>query len=134
MRVHLSKAQFTIVGLFIALLCTGCAPWNCVTRSASTKDWKMASDAEIAAKAPGDSPYIESNGANGPKYGCSFIEFDGKGGVLDYNQYQHATEVLKKRAASSNVLLVLYCHGWNNNAQSTDVINFVGFLPACCDQ
>lgn len=120
--------NFAPVTLAATLMLTSCAPWNTTTRRVPYHGSAMASDSEIATIPPGDSPYIESNGESGQKYGCSFIEFDGKGGFLDYNQYVHAQRILKERAASSHVLLVLYCHGWNNNAQSADVIRFMSFL------
>jgi len=112
---HLTAAVLT------AALLAGCAPWSVCERPL------LGSGANSEA-ASGDSAYIRSNGKTCPKYGCSFIEFDGKGGFLDYPQLQHAEDVLKERAASSDVLLVIYCHGWNNNAESGDVIQFVSFL------
>jgi len=110
-----------MLGALMAVIPSGCAPWNAQTRVVPP----LPSATDVA---PGESAYIESNGNEGPKYGCSFIEFDGKGGFLDYNQLRNAKLVLKKRAITSNVLLVIYCHGWNNNAQSDDVIQFMSFL------
>jgi len=72
---------------------------------------------------PGDSAYIESHRDDGHNYGCSFIEFDGKGGFLGYDQFENALKVLDTRKAQSDVLLVIYCHGWMNNAQSGDVLH-----------
>lgn len=122
-RIHL-KHYFGIFGLLAALVAvTGCAPWNAQTR-------RVAESTPLPAP---DAAYIESNRTNGSNYGCSFIEFDGKGGYLSFAQYQHARSILEKRKAKSNVLLVMYCHGWNNNAQSSDVIHFVSFLRHLAD-
>jgi len=94
------------------------APWNIKTRQVSSGN----------SVAPGDSAYIESHRADGHNYGCSFIEFDGKGGFLGCDQFENALKVLDTRKAQSDVLLVIYCHGWMNNAQSEDVLHFVSFL------
>ena len=105
------------------LLLGNCAPWNVSTRKVSTAE----------SIAPADSAYIESHRPNSANYGCSFIEFDGKGGFLDFGQFDHAVKVLDDRKKQSNVLLVIYCHGWNNNAQSGDVLHFVSFLRRLSD-
>lgn len=102
------------------LMLFGCAPWNAQTRKVPYPD--------APAFSPGDSAYIESKRKEGTNYGCSFIEFDGRGGFLNFPQYSHAKAMLQKLKAKSNVLLVIYCHGWNNNAQSADVIRFLSFL------
>ena len=107
----------------ILLLLANCAPWNVPTRKLST----------VGTNSPGDSAYIESQRPTGANYGCSFIEFDGKGGFLSFGQFDKALNVLNARKAQSDVLLVIYCHGWNNNAQSGDVLHFVSFLRRLSD-
>jgi hypothetical protein len=98
----------------------GCAPWNTATRTTVRRGDRPIPPAEEA--------YIESHHSVGQKYGCSFIEFDGKGGFLSFDQYAHARKKLKQLKAKSDVLLIIYCHGWNNNAQSADVLRFMSFL------
>jgi hypothetical protein len=119
MKSYLQHQLLTL--LFLGL--TSCAPWNAETRKVGTSGLQNVAD----------SAYIESHRKIGPNYGCSFIEFDGKGGFLDYGQYQHALAKLDELKARSDVLLVIYCHGWNNNPQSGDVIRFVGFLRRLAD-
>jgi hypothetical protein len=41
---------------------------------------------------PGNSAYLESHRANGHNYGCSFIEFDGKGSFLGHDQFEKLFE------------------------------------------
>jgi hypothetical protein len=82
--------------LFLGL--TSCAPWNAETRKVGTSGVPNVAD----------SAYIESHRKTGPNYGCSFIEFDGKGGFLDYGQYQHALAKLDELKARSDVVLVSY--------------------------
>jgi hypothetical protein len=117
-RIPILSAQAALL-----LMLGSCAPWNLPTR-------KVPAGGSATA---GDSAYIESHRPVGPNYGCSFIEFDGKGGFLDYRQFDNALRVLQTRKAQSNVLLVIYCHGWNNNAQSGDVLHFVSFLRRLSD-
>jgi hypothetical protein len=111
------------IEILLITLFPGCAPWNAQTR--------MVPRSEPVR--PGASAYIESHRPDGHNYGCSFIEFDGKGGFLGFDQFSHALAVLSQRKEQSNVLLVIYCHGWNNNAQSGDVLRFVSFLRRLSD-
>ena len=92
------------------------APWNAQTRGLGP---------ELPA---GDSAYVQSDRPDGRNYGCSFIEFDGKGDFINPEQYGSAEKRLRELKARSRVLLVIYCHGWNNNAQSADVLKFMSFL------
>src|SRR5260370_35552164 len=101
----------------IMVMFGSCPPWNTKTRQVSREQPFPA----------GDSAYIESHRAGGNNYGCSFIEFDGKGSFLGEGQFENALEVLDARKARSDVLLVICCHGWMNNAQSGDVLHFVIF-------
>ena len=107
----------------LLVMFSGCAPWNAVTRNT----WHKGS------VTPGNTAYIQSHRSDGRNYGCSFIEFDGRGGLLDFDQLTNAGKVLDGRKKDSNVLLVIYCHGWNNNAQSEDVLRFVSFLRRLSD-
>lgn len=59
---------------------------------------------------------------------CSFVEFDGRGDFLDFLQYKEAYETVRRLADKQRILLVIYCHGWKNNAQSGDVVKFNDFL------
>lgn len=81
-----------------------------------------------ASDRPFESYYIESSDAPGPKFSCSFIEFDGMGDYLLFEQHENAWKHLLRLADDSTVLLVMYCHGWKNNSQSADVLRFNAFL------
>src|SRR5258708_19668050 len=102
----------------IMVMLDSCSPWNNKTRQVSGENSLPA----------GDSAYIESHRGDGHNYGCSFIEFDGKGSFLGEDQFENASKVLDARKARSDVLLIIYCHGWMNNAQSGDLLHFVSFL------
>ena len=80
---------------------------------------------------PANSWYIEGNtNLNGETVtlSCSFVEFDERGDFLDFAQHLACGEKLKNLAQEGRVLLVIYCHGWKNNAQSDDVVSFNTFL------
>lgn len=104
-----------VVALLIALGFSGCAPWNKVTR-------------EPGKHAVANSASLESRGGDSPNYGCSFIEFDGKGGFLNFGQLNEAVANMEGLKKKGPVMLVLYAHGWQNNAQSNDVLYFLSFL------
>jgi hypothetical protein len=74
-----------------------------------------------------DAWYIEGK-HKGSAYSCSFVEFDGRGDYLDFEQHQHAWQKVKELATKEKILLVFYCHGWKNNSQSGDVVEFNSFL------
>lgn len=68
---------------------------------------------------------------------CSFVEFDGRGDFLEFDQYQNAYQkvhelAVKKTAGGEEtkqpLLMIIYCHGWKNSAQSGDVLKFNEFL------
>jgi hypothetical protein len=72
--------------------------------------------------------YVEGKAENGTPFSCSFIEFDERGDFLDFGQHTHCQAKIKELVKSGRVLLVLYCHGWKNNSQSGDVVQFNAFL------
>lgn len=78
---------------------------------------------------PGESWYIESQSNGGaPPHSCSFVEFDGHGDYIDFEQHTHAWQSVDRLARQQPLLLILYCHGWKNNSQSADVVSFLDFL------
>jgi len=75
--------------------------------------------------------YVESLPADGGKpFSCSFVEFDERGDYLDFHQHRHAYTKIKKLSDThkERLLVVVYVHGWKNNSQSGDVVEFNGFL------
>jgi len=73
--------------------------------------------------------YIESKPTNGASpVSCSFVEFDGRGDYIDFEQHTDAWVKVKELADKQKLLLVFYCHGWKNNSQSGDVAEFNEFL------
>jgi hypothetical protein len=75
--------------------------------------------------------YIESNPTNGSlPYSCSFVEFDERGDYLDFRQQKRSWEKIKELAVDKKqkLVFVIYCHGWKNNSQSGNVVEFNRFL------
>ena len=73
--------------------------------------------------------FIESLPETGaPLHSCSFVEFDGQGDYVDFKQHRDAWEKVSELAGRQPLLLVIYCHGWKNNSQSSDVVKFCDFL------
>jgi hypothetical protein len=68
------------------------------------------------------------NSVRGPKdgrYKLAFIEFGDQGSALDTSQRTAALEVIHD---AKRPLLLVYIHGWQNNANSGDVCRFEHFL------
>jgi len=107
-----------LAGLALPVLFTGCTSVG--------KPMRIEPGPGVAA---GDSWYIQSKPANGaPPFSCSFVEFDGRGDYIDFNQHTAAWKKVKELAEARKILLVFYCHGWKNNSQSGDVVKFNEFL------
>jgi len=78
-----------------------------------------------------DSWYIESKPTDGSlPYSCSFVEFDERGDYLDFRQQRRSWEKILELALKERrkLLVVIYCHGWKNNSQSGNVVEFNRFL------
>ena len=82
--------------------------------------------------APISPRYVQPTGAanilwDGPDYKLAAIEFGELGSYADpfRHELQNTIELLKK---ADRPLLVVYIHGWLNNATSDDVGSFKGFL------
>jgi hypothetical protein len=62
----------------------------------------------------------------GKPYKLAFVEFGEQGSFQDTTQLDEARRLLENQ--SGKVLLVMYLHGWHNDANSDDVGRFEGFL------
>jgi hypothetical protein len=105
------------VGLALIFFFTGC-----------TSVGKPMRTNPASGAAAADSWYIQSKPTNGARpFSCSFVEFDGRGDYIDFQQHQDAWRKVQQ-FTNENLLLVIYCHGWKNNSQSADVVRFNSFL------
>ena len=112
--------------LLIEIFLTGCSPVGKPMRQSLTSldadGKKLPLPDELGKRA-----FIEATNAVNP-YSCSFVEFDGRGDYIDFQQHHDCWNKIKKFAEDEGVLLVIYCHGWKNNSQSGDVLKFNTFL------
>jgi hypothetical protein len=68
------------------------------------------------------------NSVRGPadgRYKLAFIEFNDQGSELDPSQRAAALDLIRK---APRPILLIYVHGWQNNANSGDVCHFEHFL------
>lgn len=68
------------------------------------------------------------NSVRGPadgRYKLAFIEFNDQGSALDLSQRAAAVEVIRQ---APRPVLIVYIHGWQNNANSGDVCRFEHFI------
>ncbi len=75
-----------------------------------------------------ESYYIETSTSSPCKFSCSFIEFDGMGDYLLFEQHEDCWKRVIRLMADQTVILVIYCHGWKHNSQSADILHFNTFL------
>ena len=110
---------------------------TCLSRITSALTLWTRTNAGVAMRPkPGKEPqhlaseryYIETAQAATQKFSCSFVEFDGMGDYLLFKQHEDAWKQTLLLAKDTSVLLVIYCHGWQNNSQSADVLRFNAFL------
>src|SRR5262245_44675806 len=115
---------YILLAAVIVYLLIGCAPRRALRPThGHTGDPPSSTD-------KADAWYIESQPTNGAKpISCSFVEFDERGDYLDFQQHRHAYTKIKGLAQDDErLLVVIYVHGWKNNAQSGDVVRFNSFL------
>lgn len=110
-------------GLFIALLAltvliAGCTSVGKPMRHDPESGVPLSKSWYLESKPVGDALPVS----------CSFIEFDGRGDYIDIRQHAAAWTKVKQLAETQPLLLVFYCHGWKNNSQSGDVLEFSEFL------
>jgi hypothetical protein len=67
---------------------------------------------------------------NGASYLLGFIEFDDQGQLWSRTQMRNVLDQLKKEAASQDLLIVAFVHGWKHNAApgDKDIKTFRGIL------
>jgi hypothetical protein len=124
----MNTTTYLVLGVVVLaglVLLTGCAPRGALRPTLG----HHGSPPPDIPKA--DAWYIESAPAQGAKpFSCSFVEFDERGDYLDFQQHRHAYLKIKQLAdkEKEHLLVVMYVHGWKNNAQSGDAVEFNGFL------
>ena len=116
-----------VCATFALMLLTQCSTVGKAMRFNPKKPMPGALDGALPKAR--DAWFIESKAVGeGHPYSCSFVEFDGRGDFIDFEQYKAAWRKVHELATDGRLLLVQYCHGWKNNSQSGDVVEFNSFL------
>ena len=120
---HRASIGATFVLLSIAIL------GGCATRRPTRPTNGVTNDPPPSVK-KANAWYIESKPLDsGKPISCSFVEFDERGDYLDFEQHRNAYNKIKQLATNGErLLIVIYLHGWKNNSQSGDVVEFNNFL------
>jgi hypothetical protein len=124
----MAHSHFISIGaaLLAACVVTGC----CAGRHAMRPTNGAVEDPD-AGVLMSDRWYIESKPTDGTlPYSCSFVEFDERGDYLDFRQQRRSWQKIRDLAIKEKqkLVVVIYCHGWKNNSQSGNVVDFNRFL------
>lgn len=125
------RLRLMIVAAGLALVAAG----GCAVRGVAWRAVRATPGAPAVGQQQ-DAYYIEGTTPqpNGRTYSCSFVEFDEHGDYLDFRQHDDAKRVVLELAGKDPaLLLIIYCHGWQNNADSNDVLRFNRFLSQLAD-
>jgi hypothetical protein len=108
--------------LLVVVCATASALSGCVAnrayRDADSRPWRHGKqDAFARGK---QLPQYEPFDAQAPdhRYDLSYIEFDEKGDYWDRRQLGWTVQEIKRAAATKNLVLVVYVHGWQNDAST----------------
>lgn len=125
--MNTSQVLLLVLSVLALLLLTQCSTVGKQMRHDPEKP--MPGDKDKKMPQAMDAWYVEAKASAGGKpYSCSFVEFDGRGDFIDFKQYRAAWGKVRELGEKDRLLLVQYCHGWKNNSQSGDVMEFNSFL------
>src|SRR4051794_33824079 len=101
--------------LFLLLLVSGCVE-NRAYRDRDSRPWAHGEQVPFVRGAQLDQ--YEPFNAQDPnhRFDLSYIEFDEKGDYWDRRQLGWTVQEIRRAAAEQNVVLVVYVHGWQNDA------------------
>jgi hypothetical protein len=103
--------------------------WGVVDGRVTSESKEHRRRTNDASADPADSAYVQSlASAKSQPYSISFVEFDARGDYWVPEQHECAWQRAAKLAEDHSMRLVIYCHGWQNSAQSEDVVRFADFL------
>lgn len=100
----------------LGLLFTGCVA-NQAYRDRDSRPWAPPGDQPAFVRGEQLDQYEPYN-ANDPshRFDLSYIEFDEKGDYWDRRQLGWTAQAIRKATAAKDVVLVVYVHGWQNDA------------------
>jgi hypothetical protein len=124
------KLAPALLALILAAACTRNAAYRLGKSGEVTEAQVGASDLETSARRE---PFETSGIEIHDDYRLHFLEFDDQGQLYSTAQFVHLVEALEREAAApekARIILVLYAHGWKNNASlcNNNVCCFRTFL------
>src|SRR5438128_2565620 len=120
--------QHSFVAIIGLLLLVGIALFLLPGCSANGRPMRFAPHISGETRPKSSSSFIEGKTSNGSLVSCSFVEFDERGDFLDFDQHRSCEATIRELVHAKKLLLVIYCHGWKNSSQSSDVTHFNAFL------
>jgi hypothetical protein len=108
---------------FLALCCTGALLTACVANRAyrdhDSRPWRPDKPQVNFVQEPQQDQYEPFNGATPDhRFDLSYIEFDEKGDYWDRRQLGWTVLEIEKAAQANDLVLVVYVHGWQNDAST----------------
>lgn len=122
--------QFRALCLWAALLLIVVFPCGCASRGVALRPTHDLDGNRLTKEPPAKAHFIQTTSTTKPVVSCSFVEFDERGDYLDFAQHTNAWHIVRdlSKANPQGLLVIIYCHGWKNSAQSGDVVEFNHFL------
>ncbi|MBI3771957.1 MAG: alpha/beta fold hydrolase [Gammaproteobacteria bacterium] len=101
---------------FLILSLAGCAPFT-----QYRTDYNVCFSAAIPPPAPCENHALQQiTTPEGASYLLGFIEFDDQGQLWDRKQMRAVVDKLSTEAATKDLLMVVFVHGWKHNAAPYD--------------
>jgi len=116
MNHHISRNLFSLT---LALLLVACSSNDIYRSDYKTCDYKTSGDCAKSA--------LQVHAPDGKdEYRLGFVEYDDQGQLRDPKQMAAVIDEYRRIAASEDVLLITFVHGWHHSAQPEDG-NIVSF-------
>lgn len=123
--MNLNKSPIFLVFLFLV---TGCYNKTYRTEHAARceelTEYDCENDYLLVTKKQGN----DQNSDKIKKVSLSFFEFDDQGQYRNRNLHQKSLEYIRKRGADNGQVIMVFIHGWHNNARSRNAEEFWTFL------
>lgn len=114
MKFHTIELHVTVLILLMVL--GGCAPF---VQYRTEYDLCVNPTSELSRDCENHA-ILEFPAADGARYLLNFIEFDDQGQLWDRKQMWAVIDKLSAEAASKDLLITVFVHGWKHNAEHTD--------------
>jgi|SRR5579863_306309 len=113
--------KLRLSGLFLIVLLTGCVanrPFHMTFEPCTIGD--NTNPCKMIRSQPTNSIQRYVGSEPSENYLLGFVEFDDQGQLFDRRQLTVLTDELSADAASQDLLMILFVHGWRHNSEETD--------------